>query len=92
MFSKKTNKNEAKATTEHISCGCKCKFNTTICSSNQKWNDKTCHCECRNHCTCKKDYIWNPTTCIRKNSKYLESITDTSVTDCDEIIIVKNNV
>ena len=27
--------NEAKAMTEHISCDCKCKFNSTICNSNQ---------------------------------------------------------
>ena len=31
-----TNKNEAKAMTEHISCDCKCKFNSTICNSNRK--------------------------------------------------------
>ena len=40
-----TNKDEAKAMTEHISCGCKCKFSTTRCNSNQKWNNKTCQCE-----------------------------------------------
>ena len=28
-----TNKNEAKAMPEHISCDCKCKFNSTICNS-----------------------------------------------------------
>ena len=37
-----TNKDEAKAMTEHISCDCKCKFNSTTCNSNQKWNNKTC--------------------------------------------------
>ena len=26
------NKNEAKAMTEHISCDCKCKFNSTTCN------------------------------------------------------------
>ena len=26
---------EGKAMTEHISCDCKCKFNSTICNSNQ---------------------------------------------------------
>ena len=36
------NKNEAKTMTEHISFDCKCKFNSTICTSNQKWNNKTC--------------------------------------------------
>ena len=52
-FNMITNKNEAKAMTEHISCDCKCKFNSTICNSYQKWNNKTC--ECKNNCTCKKD-------------------------------------
>ena len=42
-----TNKDEAKAMTEHISCHCKCKFNSIICNSKQKWNDKTCQCECK---------------------------------------------
>ena len=27
-----TNKNEAKAMTEHTSCDCKCKFNSEICN------------------------------------------------------------
>ena len=28
---------EAKTIVKHISCDCKCKFNSTICNSNQKW-------------------------------------------------------
>ena len=36
------NKNEAKAMTKHILCGYKCKFNSTICNSNQKRINKTC--------------------------------------------------
>ena len=35
---------------------------------------------------CEKDYIWNPTTCICKNGKYLTSNIDKSVIMCDEII------
>ena len=58
------NKNEAKAMTEHISCDCKCKFNSTTCDSKQKWNNKTCQCECTNYSKCKKDNSWNPTTCL----------------------------
>ena len=80
-----TNKNEAKAMTEHISCDRKCKFNRTVYTSNQDWNNKTCQCECENYCTCKKDYSWNPSTCICENSNYLKS---TSVNECDEIISV----
>ena len=33
-FNMITNKNEAM--TEHISCDCKCKFNSTVCNLNQK--------------------------------------------------------
>ena len=42
VFNMITNKNEAKAITKHISCDCKCKFNSATCKSNQKWNNKTC--------------------------------------------------
>ena len=38
-FNMITNENEAKAMTEHISCDCKCEFNSTIGNSNQKWNN-----------------------------------------------------
>ena len=48
-FNMITNKDEAKAMTEHILCDCKCKFKSTICNSNQKWNNKTCQCECKNY-------------------------------------------
>ena len=30
--------------TKHISCACKCKFNSRICNSNQKWSNKTSQC------------------------------------------------
>ena len=41
-----TNKNEPKTMTRHISCDCKCKFNSTTSNLNEKWNNKTCQCEC----------------------------------------------
>ena len=52
----------------------------------------TCQCECKNYHKCKKDYSWNPSTCICENSKYLKSIADTSVIACDETISVMNIV
>ena len=83
------NRIDVKAMTEHISCDCKSKFNnSTTFNSNQKWNNKIYQCECKNYRTCKKDYSCNPSTCICENSKYLKSIADTSVTECDEIISV----
>ena len=43
------NKNEAKATTKHISCDYKCKFSSATCNSNQKWISKTCRYECNSY-------------------------------------------
>ena len=71
-FNMITNNDEAKAIKEHISCDCKCKFNSTT-----KWSNKTCQCECKNCHKCEKDYSWNPSTCICENSKYLNSVADT---------------
>ena len=85
----KTNKNKTKAMAEDISCDCKCKFNSTICNSNKKWNNETFQCECKNYLVCKKDYSFNPRTCICENSKYLNS---NSVTEFDEIITVMDIV
>ena len=44
------------AMTKHISCDCRLKFNSTTCNSNQKWNNKSCKCKCKNQRKCKKDY------------------------------------
>ena len=74
--------------TEHISCDYKRKLNSATCNSNQKWNNKACQFECKNYQKCKEDYSWNPSTYICENIKYLISGADTSVAECDEIVIV----
>ena len=33
-------------TKKYVSCECKCKFNSTICNSNHKWNNDKCQCKC----------------------------------------------
>ena len=81
-----TNKNEVKTMEKHISCDCKCKFNSTTCNLYEKWNNETCQCERKNYRTWKKGYSWNPSTCICEDKRYLKSIADTSVMACDEII------
>ena len=93
-FNMIANKNEAKTMTKHISCGCKCKFNSTTCNSNQKWNDKTCQCEYKNYRQCKKDYSWNPSTCICEKRKYLKVLLIhlIQVTAFDEITSVMDIV
>ena len=40
----------------------------------------------------QKDYSWNPKTCICENSKYLKRVADTSVTECDGIVIARDIV
>ena len=39
---------EAEPLVKHISCDCKCKFNSTTYNSNQKWSKHKCQCECKN--------------------------------------------
>ena len=59
VFNMIANKNEAKTMTKHISYDCKCKFNSITCNSNQKWNNKTCQCQCKIYHKYKKDCNWN---------------------------------
>ena len=65
VFNMIANKNKAKTMTKHISRDCKYKFNSTICNSNKKRNNKTCQCEYKNYYECKNDYSWIPSTCVR---------------------------
>ena len=59
-FNVRANKNEAKTLVKHTSCDCKCKFNSTACNSNEKWNNNKCQCKCKSYHKCKKYYRWNP--------------------------------
>ena len=61
--------NEAKTLAKHNFCDCKWNFDCTTCNLNQKWNNETCQCECKNYYTCKKDYSWNLSLCICENDK-----------------------
>ena len=48
--------NESKTLMEHISCDCIWKFDSTTCNPNEKWNNETCQCECKNYRNGIKDY------------------------------------
>ena len=63
--------NELKTLTKHALCECKCKLDGTKCNSNQRWNNDKCRCECKKHHIYEKEYVWNPSTCISENGKYL---------------------
>ena len=57
-----------------------------------KWNNKTCQCERKSYCKCKKHYSWRPSICSCKNSQYLKGIADALIIMCDEIISVMDIV
>ena len=77
--------NESKTLAKHISCESKCKLDGTKCNSNQWWNNYKCRCECKKH-ICEKEYVWNPSTFICENGKYLASIMDHLAINSDEVI------
>ena len=74
---------------DHILSDFKCKFNSTTCNSNQKWNNDKCQCECKRYHPSKKDYGWNPSKCI---CEYCPSIGDDSVIVCGEIVSAIDSV
>ena len=78
--------NESKTLTKHISCECKCKFDETKCNLNQSWNNDKCQCECKKYHICEKEYVWNPSTLICQNGKYIASIVDDLAIICDDVI------
>ena len=42
-----TRQKESKTFIKHISCNCKCKFDSRKCNSKQNWNDNKCQCKCK---------------------------------------------
>ena len=86
VFNMITKINESEILRKYISCECRCKFDGTICKSNQRWNNNKCRCECKKIHVCEKDYSWNPATGNCENGKYLASIMDDLAIICDEVI------
>ena len=78
-----TNKDEAKAMTENISCDCKCKSIVKHVIQNKNGIIKHVNVNAKITTKCEKNYCWNPNPCIYKNGKYLKSVANTSVTECD---------
>ena len=77
---------EVKTLIKHISCSSKWKFHSETCNLNKKLNNDKCQSEWNRSCTSKKHYSWNPSTCICENKRYLKSVADDAVTECDEIL------
>ena len=89
--------NQSRMLTKHILCRYKCKFDVRKCNFNQKWNNDRYLCKCKNleqHHACKKEYIWNPSTCSCENGEYLGSSSsiDDSMIMCNEILNAADSV
>ena len=55
--------NETRRIESHETCKCKCRFNSSVCNNNLRWNDDKCKCKCKeliNKGVCDKGIICNP--------------------------------
>ena len=81
--------NESKVLTKDISCEFICKFDGK--NVNQVNSGITIYADVSvKKYICEKSYVWNPSTCICENRKYLESIMDDSKINCDKVIKLYN--
>ena len=63
MFSLVSGINETRHTEWHETCKYKCRFNSSVCNNEQRWNDDKCRFECKeliDKLVCDKEFIWNP--------------------------------
>ena len=89
VFNMITGIGESRTLARHILCKCGCNFDGRKWKLNQKWNNNKCWCECKSlkeHCFCKKGYLWIPATSSWRNVKYAGHIIGDSVVLWDEII------
>ena len=84
-----TNKDKAKAMTEHIHVFVIANSMVQHVIQNKNGIIKQVNVNVRIFLSV---YSLNPSTCICENSKYLKSVADTSVTKFDESVIVINNL
>ena len=55
--------NEARHIGWYERCKCKCRLDSSVCNSKQRWNDDKCRSECKeltDKGVCNKEFIWNP--------------------------------
>ena len=72
----------------HKTCKCKCRLDTSVCKSKQRWNENKCRCECKeliDKGACDKEFIGNPSNCECECDKLVEECTETD----DEVKLAK---
>ena len=63
VFNLVSGTNETRSIKWHKTCKCKCRFNSSVCNNEQRWNDDKCRFECKeliDKLVCDKEFIWNP--------------------------------
>ena len=66
LFNLMSRTNETRYTKLHKTCKCKCRFDTSVCKNNERWNEDKCRCECKeliDKGSCDKGFLWNPSIC-----------------------------
>ena len=59
--------NETRGIEWHKTSKCKCRFNSSVCHNNQRWDDDKCRCECKeliDKGVSDKGFIWNPSNSV----------------------------
>ena len=66
VFNLMSRTNETRHVKWHETCKCKCRLDTSVCNSKQRWNKDKCRCEWKeliDKGICDKRFIWNPSNC-----------------------------
>ena len=59
----------------HETCKCKCRLDSSVCNTKQRWNKNKCRCECKeliDEGICDKGFIWNPSNCECECDKFCD--------------------
>ena len=66
VFNLMSRTNETRFIKWNKKCNCKCRLDTIICNSKQRWNKNKCRCECKELIVkgvCDEEFIWDPSNC-----------------------------
>ena len=66
VFTLVSGTNETRSREWHETSKYKCRFNSSVCNSKERWNYGKCGCECKeliDKSACDKGFIWNPSNC-----------------------------
>ena len=87
--------NETRHIKWHETCKCKCRLDTNVCKSKQRWNKEKFRCECKElivNGRCNKSFICNPSNCECECDKSCDiaAYLDYKICKCRKKIIDKS--